>query len=333
MGQREFERIDRHLRPLVVDMPGARNLADDAALLDALPADEQLVVTTDAMVEGVHFLPDIDPGLLARKLLRVNLSDLAAMGAEPLGYSLVLGLPRRIGEAWIAAFVAGLAADQQAFGLPLTGGDSVSTPGPIMLSVTALGRVPIGLALGRSGAQVGDQIWVTGTLGDARLALAYRLAKTEAEAPPPPRDPAHADALATRLDCPSPRLSAGQALRGRATAALDISDGLGGDLGHILTASAVGAVLDLEAIPLSPAVRDVLDQAPAWRQTVLSGGDDYELLFTAPPGRAPPAVPGVAMHRIGEITAAPQTAGADRLTTRDGQPLTAWLGGWDHYAP
>lgn len=333
MGQREFERIDRYLRPLVAQTPAARGLADDAALLDPLPAGEHLVVTTDAMVEGVHFLPQCDPGLLAMKLLRVNLSDLAAMGADPVGYSLVLGLPKTTGEAWIARFVQGLAEDQARFGFPLTGGDSVSTPGPTVLSVTALGRVPPGLALGRSGARQGDGIWVTGTLGDARLRLAYRLASPTGQAPPPPPGrPEYEAWLDARIDCPEPRLTAGRALRGRATAALDISDGLGGDLGHILTASGVGAVLDLEALPLSDAVRDILTQDPSWWDSVASGGDDYELLFTLPADQSPPQVPGVAMTRIGTITVAPG-AGEDPLRDKEGLPLSHRLGGWDHYAP
>jgi thiamine-monophosphate kinase len=232
------------------------------------------VLTKDAMVAGVHFLGDDPPAQIAQKLLRVNLSDLAAMGAAPLGYLVALARSKETTDDWLADFCAGLAADNAAFEIALLGGDTVSTPGPLTLSLTAIGEVPKGEALLRRGAGAGDDIWVSGTLGDAALGLAVLQGELEAAE-------AASTFLIERYRLPRPRRALGQALRGLASAAIDISDGMIADLGHILETSGVGAELHADALLLSPAARDL----PGARDAALAGGDDYELLFTAPPKR------------------------------------------------
>jgi thiamine-monophosphate kinase len=266
----EFELIDRLLKPLAAGYPGALGLEDDAALV-RVPAGQDLVIAKDAIVEGVHFLPDDPPETVASKLLRTNLSDLAAMGAVPLGYLTVLARPRNLPEGWLKRFAAGLAADQERFGCHLLGGDTVSTPGPLTLTLTILGTAPQSQALRRSGAKPGDQVWVSGTLGDAALGL--RVLKGLAL----PED--EALQLVDRYRTPQPRLALGRALLGLATAAMDVSDGLLADLRHIAKASGVAAVVEADALPLSEAGRGV----PGALEAALTGGDDYELLFTAPP--------------------------------------------------
>ena len=228
----EFDLIERLLRPLTRGYPGALNLTDDAALV-RVPAGRELVVAKDAMVADVHFLADDPPDLVGGKLLRVNLSDLAAMGADPLGYLLVIARSPDVTDEWLQSFASGLLADQNRFGCHLLGGDTVSTPGPLTLSLTILGTVPEGSALLRSGAKAGDDVWVSGCLGDAALGLRVLrgLAVTEDEAL----------ALVDRYRTPRPRLALGTALRGIASAAIDVSDGLVADLGHILETSGVGA--------------------------------------------------------------------------------------------
>ncbi|MGH6900683.1 MAG: thiamine-phosphate kinase, partial [Geminicoccaceae bacterium] len=244
MAEGEFAFIARRLRPLAT-AEGALGLADDAALLDPAPG-RQLVLAKDAMVAGVHFLGDDPPAQIARKLLRVNLSDLAAMGAAPLGYLLALARSKEIADVWLGEFCAGLAADNAEFAIPLLGGDTVATPGPLTLSLTALGEVPKGAALLRGGARPGDDIWVSGTLGDAALGLEALQGKLDVTG--------EARAyLIERYRLPRPRLALGQALRGTASAAIDISDGLIADLGHVLEVSEVGAELHADALPLSPA--------------------------------------------------------------------------------
>jgi thiamine-monophosphate kinase len=239
MPEGEFEFIARHLRPLATAR-GALALTDDAALLEPAPG-RQLVLAKDAMVAGVHFFAADPPGQIAQKLLRVNLSDLAAMGAAPLGYLLALARPKEITDAWLAEFCAGLAADNAAFEVPLLGGDTVSTPGPLTLSLTAIGELPRGTALLRAGARAGDDVWVSGTLGDAALGLKVLQGAL------PAAEPARAF-LIERYRLPQPRLALGEALRGIASAAIDISDGLVADLGHILEVSGVGAELRVDAL-------------------------------------------------------------------------------------
>jgi thiamine-monophosphate kinase len=319
MPEGEFEFIARRLRPLAT-APGALDLTDDAALLDPTPG-RQLVLAKDAMVAGVHFLPADPPCQIAQKLLRVNLSDLAAMGAAPRGYLLALARPKEIEDGWLAEFCAGLAADNSTFEIALLGGDTVSTPGPLTLSLTAIGEVPKGAALLRSGAKPGDEIWVSGTLGDAALGLEVLQSSVEA-----PKD-ARAY-LTDRYRLPQPRLALGQALRGVASAAIDISDGLVADLGHILEASAVGAELRAEQLPLSAAARDL----PRARDAALAGGDDYELLFTAPPKRRAEIAAlacrlDLPLTRIGEIRAGSNISILDAA----GQEIEVANRGWQHF--
>ncbi len=279
MALGEFQMIDRLLKPLSCGFPGALGLTDDAALVD-LPEGQQLVIAKDAIVENVHFLSGDPPATVARKLLRQNLSDLAAMGADPLAYLTVFGRRKDLPEEWLAGFVDGLAQDQAAFGLHLIGGDTVSTPGPLFFSLTILGTVPHGQALIRAGAREGDLVCVSGTLGDGALGL--RVLQGAAV-----RSPEDAAYLIGRYRVPEPRLALGKALRGVATSCMDVSDGLVGDLRHILDTSsaaggqALGAVIEAGSLPLSTPTRGMPDALTA----ALSGGDDYELLFTLPPDR------------------------------------------------
>ena len=319
MPEGEFEFIARRLRPLAT-APGALDLIDDAALLDPTP-DKQLVLAKDAMVAGVHFLEGDPPGQIAKKLLRVNLSDLAAMGAAPLGYLLALARSREIADDWLAEFCAGLAADNAAFGIGLLGGDTVSTPGPLTLSLTAVGEVPKGAALLRSGARAGDDIWVSGTLGDAALGL--KVLQGELEVAVDARA-----ALIAHYRLPQPRLALGQALRGVAGAAIDISDGLVADLGHILEASGVAAELRADQLPLSAAARDL----PGARDAALAGGDDYELLFTASPARR--AEIAALARRLGlPLTCIGQIRAGSDLSILDaaGQEIKVAKRGWQHF--
>ena len=304
----EFDRIARHFRPLAG--AGSLGLADDAAVF-APPPGRELVVTADAMVEGVHFLPGTAPSLVARKLLRVNLSDLAAMGATPLGYLVTVSAPRSLGDDWFAGFAAGLAEDQAAFGIALLGGDTTQAPSTLTLSLTAIGHVAPGAALLRSGARAGDALWVTGTIGDGALGLAAARGEL-----------ADSDGyLRGRYDLPAPRL--GLPLAGWARAAMDVSDGLFQDLGHICRASGVGAVVDTALVPLSPQARAA---GPAWRDTALAGGDDYELLLAAPAGQPCPA--GVPATRIGTFTAGEGVRLADAGEQASGLAQR----GWSHFA-
>ncbi len=259
----EFSLIAELFAPLATS-PGAFGLTDDAATL-AVPRGHELVATTDALVAGVHFLVDDPPDTIARKALRVNLSDLAATGAEPLGYLLALSLPENTEYAWLKKFAAGLARDQREFGITLFGGDTTATPGPLTIAVTALGAVPKGKMLRRKGAKPGDLVFVSGTIGDAGAGLA--LLRRKFETP---------KSLIARYRVPSPRLSLGLALRGIATASLDVSDGLIADLGHIADVSRVHITVRAGSIPLSAALRG---SDPV---TAATAGDDYEIAFTAP---------------------------------------------------
>jgi len=316
----EFALIARHFRRLAG--PGALDLGDDAALLDP-PAGRQLVLAADAMIAGVHFLPEDPPETIGRKLLRVNLSDLAAMGAAPLGYLMTTALPRDLPEDWLGRFVDGLAEDQARFGLAVLGGDTVSTPGPIALSLTILGHVAPGAALRRQGAMPGDAIWVSGSIGDGTLGLAVLQGAL----------PAEDGFLAGRYRLPEPRLALGQALAGVARAAMDVSDGLVQDLGHLCRAGGCGAEIAAAAVPLSAAARRALAAQPALLARILTGGDDYELLFAAPEdadrlvlSRA--AAAGVPVTRIGRFV-----AGAAEVVVRDaaGAILALPRGGWSHF--
>jgi thiamine-monophosphate kinase len=314
----EFELIERYFK-----RPARRNVlgvGDDCALLQPAPG-MQLAVSTDMLVEGRHFLSTVDPSRLGHKALAVNLSDLAACGASPLAFSLALSLPG-VDEHWLEGFSRGLFALADAHGCELVGGDT--TQGPLTICITVFGEVPAGAALLRSGARAGDDIYVSGTVGDARLALDVFRGRISV--------PSEVfEAARARLEQPTPRVALGLALRGIASAAIDISDGLAGDLGHILKQSGVGARIDtvtatgLLAAPSLPG-----DTA---LELVLSGGDDYELLFTAPAAqadavRAAAATAGTPVTRIGTIHADPGL----QLVDRAGAVLMRRFASFDHFA-
>ena len=264
--------ISRYFKPLATD-PGAFGLTDDAAVLNALGGD--IVVTTDAIVEGVHFLADDPPDTVARKALRVNLSDLAAKGAEPAGFVLTLAL-READDAWLTLFARGLGSDAGLFGCPLLGGDTVSTAGPLMISVTAFGRVPPGKMVHRSGAKPGDRVVVTGTIGGAALGL--DILKSGVVAATLADDTAATAMLVGRYRVPQPRNALAQAVRDHASAAMDVSDGLAGDLAKLCAASGVSAVIDAPGIPLSAPAASLVARGSVGIERIVSGGDDYEIL-------------------------------------------------------
>ena len=320
----EFDLIARYLAPLSQGAPGSFNLTDDAATV-AVPAGRDLVITTDAMVEGIHFLAKDGPERIARKLLRVNLSDLAAKGATPVGYQLVLGLPA-VDEDWLASFCAGLAQEQAAFGIILHGGDTVRSPDRILLSVTAFGHVPSGGMIRRSGAQSGDDLYVTGSIGDAALGLEVKLNHRLFSS-------AAMLMFDSRLHLPAPRIAFGQGLLGVATAAMDVSDGLVQDAGHLASASGLQAVIRADAIPLSLAARQAVADDPQLLPTVLTGGDDYELLFTVPQAAGERLLAlsrtiGLAVTRIGHL----QPGTGVVVLDGQGQPLKLDKGGFQHFA-
>ncbi len=295
--------IARYFRPLAFD-PGAFSHGEDAAIQKALG--EDIVVTTDALVEGVHFLSNDPPGTVAQKALRVNLSDLAAKGAAPAGFVLTLAL-RAADDAWLEPFARGLGADASRFGCPLLGGDTVSTPGPLMISITAFGRVAPGQMVHRSGARPGDRVVVTGTIGDAALGLDIlrggRVAAALAG------DAAAQEMLVDRYRVPQPRNALAHAVRDHAHAAMDVSDGLAGDLAKLCTASGVSAVIDMPGIPLSAAAAAALAAGAVGMEVLVSGGDDYEILCAIPEDGFEPFaraadVAGVVVSSIGTVIAA-----------------------------
>ncbi|WP_423196028.1 MULTISPECIES: thiamine-phosphate kinase [unclassified Cupriavidus] len=314
----EFDLIRRFFtRPV---RKAALGVGDDCALIEGRPG-QQLAISTDMLVSGRHFFPDVPPEALGHKALAVNLSDLAAMGAEPRAFTLALALPEA-DPLWLEAFAAGMLALADAHGCELIGGDT--TRGPLTLSLTVFGDVPPRQALRRDSARPGDDIWISGTLGDARLALGD--CRGEWLLPEP-----DFSAVRPRMDTPTPRVALGMALRGVAHAALDVSDGLLGDLGHILTRSATGAWIDVDALPRSAILAS---QPLACQHTcVLTGGDDYELCFTAP-ATAREAIAaigerlGLPLARVGAIT---PEAGL-RLVDRDGNPFRFEGAGFDHFA-
>lgn len=348
----EDELIRRYFAPLAG--PGGLGLLDDAASLPADPGHD-LVLTVDALVAGVHFLPDDPPGSIAWKALAVNLSDLAAKGAEPVGFLLALALPDGWTEPWLDAFAEGLGEASGAGGCPLLGGDTVRTGGPLTISVTALGRVPTGGMVRRTTARPGDLVCVTGTIGDAALgldaskqarasrrlrdALACRAPQDDA-AEPAPESPTWASALSPeevaflveRYRRPQPRLAFAPALRDLASAAMDVSDGLAGDLAKLLRVSGVAGGLDLDRIPFSPAARAALAAEPGLRDRLVTGGDDYEILFTLPPELWPEAerraaALGLPVTAIGAVAAGP---GGLAVTAR-GAPHTLANPSFQHF--
>jgi thiamine-monophosphate kinase len=319
----EFERIQRYFVPLAG--PGGLELADDAALLDCAPG-RRLVVTADAIVAGVHYLPDDPPALVARKLLRVNLSDLAAMGARPLHYVLTTALPAELGPEWLARFAEGLAEDQRRYGIDLLGGDSVRTPGPAVLSLTAIGEVEAGQEIRRRGAQPGDLVWVSGTIGDAFVGLELLRGAH------PDLAPEHRDYLVRRFRLPEPRTELGPRLCGIARAMIDVSDGLLADLGHICETSRAAAIVELDLLPLSPAARAIVEDAPGIRAQLAAAGDDYELLFAGPADAAETIATlslrlGVRVTRIGRI----DVGTGVRLVNADGHQIPLEATGYRHF--
>ena len=326
----EFSLIDRFFARRAAAQPpdaasGALGIGDDCALL-APRAGEMLAISTDMLVEGRHFFADVDPEALGHKALAVNLSDLAAMGAKPQAFTLAFSLPRA-DEVWLTAFSEGLFALADRHGCALIGGDT--TGGPLNLCITVFGSVPPQAALRRDAAQPGDDIWISGTLGDARAGLGVQRGEWSADA---------ADAATFRraLERPEPRVGLGLALRGIAHAALDLSDGLAGDLTHILGRSNLHATVDVDAVPRSAALRRLAPDIQ--RRCTLAGGDDYELCFTAPAAarasvEAAGRAVGVPVTRIGTISALQTAADRPAIGWRDaaGAPLTLTLQGFDHF--
>jgi thiamine-monophosphate kinase len=270
--------IARYFAP-IARHPAALGLTDDAALLTPPPGCD-LVLTTDALAAGVHFFADDPADMVARKALRVNLSDLAAKGATPVGFLLSLALPNEMDDEWVAQFARGLRTDAEAYACPLFGGDSVRTPGPATISIAMLGSVPSGSMVRRAGTKAGDRVFVSGSIGDAALGLALR---REAK-----WNVSHdeRDHLSSRYLLPQPRTGLAEALRSNATAAMDVSDGLAGDLAKLARVSGVSAVVEAAKVPLSGAAKAVLAADPSAIETVLTGGDDYEIVCTVPPTKA-----------------------------------------------
>jgi thiamine-monophosphate kinase len=314
----EFDLIAKHFTRAT---PGAvLGVGDDCALLAPSPG-MQLAVSTDMLLEGRHFAPQDSPAGIGHKSLAVNLSDLAAMGATPRWATLAIALPAA-DDAWLTAFARGFFRIADQHGIELVGGDT--TRGPLTLSITVIGEVPPGQALRRDGAQAGDDVWVSGTLGSAALALAYRQGRLFMEQ-------VDAARVLPALYLPTPRVELGIALRGVATSAIDISDGLLGDLGHVLERSKVGATLEFAALPTLPVAQAYLHE-PVARDCVLAGGDDYELCFTAPVSRrdavaAAAQSANVPVTRIGRITLEPGLSVVDA----EGQPLRFDRTGYDHF--
>jgi thiamine-monophosphate kinase len=319
--------IARYFRPLAT-APGAFGLIDDAAALTP-PAGCDLVLTTDGVIAGVHFFPDDPPEMVSRKVLRMNLSDLAAKGAKPLGFLLSVALPAGFGEAWLGAFAAGLAEDAARYGIPLYGGDTDRTPGPISASIFAFGTVPQGKMVHRSTARPGDCILVTGTIGGAAIGLQLR------------RDGALgrrlglSDVAAAELEgrylLPQPRNALADTILRYASAAIDVSDGLAGDLEKLCRASSVAADIDVGRVPLSDAARAAIAADPALRETALTGGDDYEIVSTVAPEklaafRAAAEAAGVAVTEIGRVR-----AGEGTRFTQHGKALSFARASYSHF--
>jgi len=319
--------IARYFRPLAT-APGAFGLEDDAAIVTPPPGCD-LVLTTDGVIAGVHFFPDDPPENVARKALRMNLSDLAAKGATPLGFLMSIALPAKIDEAWVAGFAAGLGDDAKHYACPLLGGDTDHTPGPLSVSITAFGAVPHGAMVRRATAKAGDSVVVTGTIGDAALGVLLRrdagLGKRWRLAQ------AHAAYLDDRYLLPQPRNALAAAVLAHASAALDVSDGLAGDLAKLCGASGVAAEIDVARVPLSGAARAALAAEPALLEPILTGGDDYEIVLAIAAEklgafRAAAEKAGVAVADIGRVT-----AGQGARFIRDGKPLSFARPSYSHF--
>lgn len=325
----EFDLIGRYFAPLSAGEPGALGLRDDAAMLRPDPGTD-FILSADAIVAGVHFPETTPPGEIARRALRVNLSDIAAKGARPRGYTLALQLPETVDDAWLAPFADGLAADQDLFGISLLGGDTTRTPGPLTITVNIVGQVTENKMIKRSGSAVGDDVFVTGYIGDAMLGLACVSGRLAA------RDPSDTAALEARFFRPDPRVNVGSALVGVASASADVSDGLVADLGHICTASGIAAVIAQDDVPLSDAARRLVTDDQPLGVRLLTGGDDYEIVFTAPESvretvASIAAETGVPIARIGHMIARPSDG--PLVTVRDaaGGIVEVGHGGYRHF--
>ena len=319
----EFDLIAKVFAPLARNEPGARNLKDDAAAIRTSP-DHELVVTTDAIVAGVHFFATDPPDTIAAKVLHVNLSDLAAKGAVPRAYLLTAVLPPEIDDDWLRAFASGLKRSQKRYGVNLIGGDTVSTSGPLTLNVVALGEVPAGKMLTRAGARIGDEVWVTGTIGDAALGLRVLKGLHMSES--------HASHCIDRYRVPLPQLAVGQGLLGLASASLDVSDGLIADLGHLAEASGVAVRVDAPSVPFSSAAKTALAENACSVSDLLTGGDDYEIAFAAPPSAARriaalSARTKVRITKIGQVLKGKSVAAIDAA----GAPLPISRPGYTHF--
>lgn len=330
MSESDF--LDRYFRPLAQSYPGSYGLQDDAAVIEP-PDGCDLVVTTDALIAGVHFFADDDPADIAFKALAVNLSDLAAKAAKPLAYSLALALPKATTHDWLAAFARGLGEAQTVFGIALSGGDTTMSPaGPAMVSITAFGSVPHGRMVLREGARVGDGLYVSGTIGDAAFGL--RLRRDDPAAAGWPLSRSQRLALEQRYLRPQPRLGLCEALLAHATAAMDISDGLAIDGSRLCAASSLAARIDTAAVPLSEAAQALIDADPSLVETALSGGDDYEILAAVAPDRQADFVSAAAasdlvVTKIGMI----ETGAGLHILGLDGAPLSLSCLGYDHLSP
>lgn len=320
----EDKLIARFFGPIATD-PGALGLKDDAAFIKP-PAGCDLVLKTDAIVGGVHFFNDDAAGNVAAKAMRVNLSDLAAKGATPLGFLVSLALPNDTSDGWLSDFAKGLREDAATYKCPLFGGDTVRTPGPVMVSVAMFGSVPEGMIVKRSGAQAGDKVFVTGSIGDAALGLGLRNGAAW------PLNDAQKDHLASRYLLPRPRNALAETVRHYASASMDVSDGLVGDLTKLCRVSGVAATIDATRVPLSDAAQAVIAADPAMLETAFTGGDDYEILCTVTPAkvdrfRVAAMAAKVAVTEIGIIE---QGEGA---CFRDGEgtPLAFKHGSFSHF--
>jgi thiamine-monophosphate kinase len=321
--------IATYFRPIATH-PGAFGLTDDAAAI-APPPGCDLVLKTDGVISGVHFFPDDPADAVARKALRINLSDLAAKGAAPLGFLLSIGLPAGLPPDWLKSFAQGLREDAAHYRCPLLGGDTDRSPGAITVTIAALGTVPHGTMVRRAGAREGDLVMATGTIGDAALGLVLR--KDPAAAARWELDDAMRDHLLARYLLPQPRNAIAEALRRHASAALDVSDGLAGDLGKLCRVSGVGAAVAVRRVPLSAAARQVLASDPQAIETILTGGDDFEVVAAVPADhvgelRAEAAEAGVALTEIGVVVAGPREA---RFMAADGGALAFKRASYSHF--
>ena len=329
---KEFNIINKYFAPLSTKVPGAFSLKDDAAIIN-FPTGKKLVVTSDSCVEGIHFFKDDKPNLIAKKALRSALSDLAAKGGKPMGYMLSLALPPHINSAWLQSFSSGLKEDQDEFDINLIGGDTSKSNYELTVSITVLGTVSDGLYVPRSGALPGDRIYVTGTIGDSYYGLQILNGKKFDIGED------HRNYLIDRYHVPKPRLAIGRAIGEFAHASIDISDGLVADLGHICESSHQSAMLKLDFVPLSPAIKKLVDNSNEVYEKVITGGCDYELLFTVAPGDSEHVAflakrYNVEITHIGHIAPASDDdlAGKNyvKVVTSDGSAIKLKKNGYEH---